>query len=258
MTNETIDTEKALASFGATRSSLTDAQREQLDEQGFLVVQGALAPVELMALRARFDELVAFEGAAAGIEVHQEKGAARLANLVDKDPLFDCCWNHPVQLAAVGHVLGWNELKLFSLNGRAALPGEGLQALHADWREAVPPGSFQVCNSIWMLDDFTAENGATRVVPGSHRWARKPSEAMADPTESYQGETLLLGVAGTCVVFNAHLWHGGTTNNTEQPRRALHAAFVRREHQQQTVQRDHLRPETLERLSAPQRYLLEV
>ena len=59
-------------------------------------------------------------------------------------------------------------------------------------------------------------------------------------------------------MFNGHLWHGGTTNNTDRPRRALHAAFLRREHPQQTVQRDYLRPETIRQLSSSQRYLLDV
>lgn len=252
------DTTTVLAGFGATRSTLTPQQRAQLDEEGYLPLPGALAPDVLEQLRARFDEIVQQEGDRAGIEVSQESGAARLANLVDKDRLFDHCWNHPLQLAAVAHVLGWNELKLFSLNGRAALPGEGHQGLHADWGEAVPAGAYQVCNSIWLLDAFTGENGATRVVPGSHRWGKRPGDVMADPASRHPDEVLLLGQAGTCVVFNAHVWHGGTANTTDKPRRALHGAFVRREHRQQTVQRDYLRPETIQKLTPAQRYLLEV
>jgi ectoine hydroxylase-related dioxygenase (phytanoyl-CoA dioxygenase family) len=81
---------------------------------------------------------------------------------------------------------------------------------------------------------------------------------MADPADRHPDEVLLLGEAGTCVVFNAHLWHGGTANRTDRPRRALHAAFVRREQRQQTVQRDYLRPETLKQLTSSQRYLLDV
>jgi ectoine hydroxylase-related dioxygenase (phytanoyl-CoA dioxygenase family) len=252
------DTSTVLAEFGATRSTLAPAQLRQLDEDGYLALPGALDPDALESVRVRFDDFITSEGERAGIEAGQEPGAARLSNLVDKDRLFDLCWNNPEQLAAVAHVLGWHELKLFSLNGRAALPGEGHQGLHADWGEAVEPGSYQVCNSIWLLDDFTTSNGATRVVPGSHRWAQRPKEAMADPTGPHPDEVLLLGQAGTCVVFNAHLWHGGTTNRTDVPRRALHGAFVRREHPQQTVQRDFLRPETVRQLTAPQRYLLEV
>jgi ectoine hydroxylase-related dioxygenase (phytanoyl-CoA dioxygenase family) len=185
-------------------------------------------------------------------------GTARLADLVDKGPVFDLCWNNPRQLSAVAHVLGWRDFKVFSLNGRAALPGQGHQALHVDWRGAVAPGDYQICNSIWMLDDFTEANGATRVVPGSHRWGRVPAEAMGDPRAPHADQVLVLGQAGTAVIFNSHLWHGGTQNRTDQPRRALHSAYVRRDGPQQTVFRDYLRPATSRRLSPAQRYLLDV
>lgn len=252
------DTTTVLSGFGATRSTLTKEQRDHLDERGYLALPEAVSPEVVELLRARFDEIVEAEGELAGAEVSQEEGAPRLANLVDKDRLFDHCWNNPRQLAAVAHVLGWNEMKLFSLNGRAPLRGHGHQGLHADWGEAVRPGEYQICNSIWLLDAFTEDNGATRVVPGSHRSGQRPGDAMGDPADHHPDEVLLLGDAGTCVVFNAHLWHGGTVNSAGRPRRALHAAFSRREHRQQTVQRDYLRPETIKELTSDQRYLLEV
>lgn len=254
----TRSTERILATFGATTATLDDTQRSRLDRDGYLPLPGILAPEQVEALRRRFGELVDAEGDRAGLEAHQEDGTDRLANLVDKDPLFDLVWNNPVQLAAVAHVLDWNEFKLFSLNGRAALPGVGHQALHQDYGHAVPPGEYQICNSIWLLDDFTEDNGATRVVPGSHRSGRRPADAMADPRDRHPDEVLLLGTAGTCVIFNSHLWHGGTVNRTDRPRRALHGAFTRRHNKQQTVQVDHLRPATLRRLTDAQRYLLEV
>ena len=188
----------------------------------------------------------------------QEAGSDRLANLVDKDPLFDRCWTYPAQLAAVVHVFAGRNFKLHSVNGRSAHPGHGLQALHPDWHEAVQAGDYRVCNSIWMLDAFTQENGATRVVPGSHRWGRVPKEAMTNPRNQHADEVLLLGDPGTCAIFNSHLWHGGTTNRSKAPRRALHGAFVRREHQQQTVQRDYLSPATVSRLTVAERFLLDV
>ena len=249
---------QCLAELGVTELALSAEQKRLLDEEGYLPLPGALDGAALGALHARFDALVTAEGDRAGIEVSQEDGAARLGNLVDKDALFDRCWNHPLQLAAVAHVFGGHEFKLHSVNGRAALPGHGLQALHTDWHEPVKPGEYQVCNSIWMLDAFTPENGATRIVPGSHRWERLPREATTDPREPYPGEIRLLGDAGTCVIFNSHLWHGGTTNTSSRPRRALHGAFVRREQRQQTVQRDFLSPATIARLTNAQRYLLEV
>jgi ectoine hydroxylase-related dioxygenase (phytanoyl-CoA dioxygenase family) len=159
-------------------------------------------------------------------------------------------------LAAVAHVLG--DFTLSSLNSRAALPGSGHQRLHTDWGEPVPAGDYQVCNSIWLIDDFTPGNGPTRLVPGSHRSEQLPGQVMADPWAPYLGEVQLLGQAGTVVVFNAHLWHGGTLNTTRRPRRALHSYFCRRGRKQQLDQRAYLRPETLARLSPAARHILGV
>jgi ectoine hydroxylase-related dioxygenase (phytanoyl-CoA dioxygenase family) len=239
-------------------SLLTKEEGDMLDEQGYLPLPGILNAGDVAALARLFDQLVTDEGDQAGLEAHQEQGADRLANLVDKDPMFDLCWNNPHQLAAISHVLDWQDFKVFSLNGRAALPGQGHQGLHVDWSAAVPPGDYQICNSIWMLDDFTEDNGATRIVPGSHRWGRLPQDDMADPRQPHPDEILVLGSAGTAVIFNSHLWHGGTLNRTSQPRRGLHSAYVRRDKKQQTVFRDYLHPATYERLTPAQRYLLEV
>ena len=161
--------------------------------------------------------------------------------------------------AAVGGglaVFAGNDFKLHSLNTRAALPGSGRQALHTDWAEAVPSDRYQVCNSVWMLDDFTEENGPTRVVPGSHRWGKVPKDAMEDPTADHPNQLLMLGSAGTCVVFNSIC---GTAERriTAIGSAGLTRPVVRRGQAQQTAQRDFLRPETLVRLTPAQRYLVD-
>lgn len=255
---EPVKIEEVLRHFGVASSTLSAEQLDCLDRDGFVALPGLLEPSRVEQVRVRLDQLAAEEGDQAGIEVHQEEGTARLANLIDKDSLFDLVWNNPWQLAAVMHVLGGHPFKLSSLNARAALPGHGHQALHADWGKAVEPGEYQVCNSIWMLDDFTAENGATRVVPGSHRFGKTVGDVMPDRLAAHPDQVLVTGKAGTCVVFNSHLWHGGTVNTTDRPRRAAHGYFVRRQHPQQLVQRDHLSPATLARLTPAQRYLLDV
>ncbi len=247
---------RLLGSFGASPALLSAGERAALDDQGFLAMPGLIDPETVAALVRRFDELVEAEGDQAGLEAHREAGTDRLANLVDKDPLFDLVWNNPRQLSAIAHVLQWQPEKVFSLNGRSALPGQGHQSLHVDWSGAVAAGDYQIANSIWMLDDFTAGNGATRVVPGSHRWGQVPRDALADPAAPHPGEILVTGTAGTCVVFNSHLWHGGTLNRTAAPRRAIHAAFVRRDQRQQTVFADHVHEATRQRLTPAQRYLL--
>jgi ectoine hydroxylase-related dioxygenase (phytanoyl-CoA dioxygenase family) len=68
---------------------------------------------------------------------------------------------------------------------------------------------------------------------------------------------LLLAPAGTVVVFNSHLWHGGTLNRSSRPRRALHAYFTRRSKGQQFDQRKYAQPETLARLGPAARFILD-
>jgi|SRR5581483_4872172 len=256
--SQVLDSRSALAALGASEDVLTDEQRRSLDEDGFLVVPRLLSSDQVGALARRFDELVEEEGEQAGIEVHQEEGADRLSDLVNKDPIFDVVWTDPVQLAAAGHVLGWESVQFSSLNARSARPGYGLQGIHMDGPPAPAVGHYEVCNSLWMLDDFTEENGATRVVPGSHRWRLVPEDVVDDPMAPHPDQVLVTGEAGTLVVFNSHLWHGGTRNNSTAPRRAAHAYYSRRHREQQTVQRDYIRPETMARLTDAHRYLLNL
>jgi len=180
-----------------------------------------------------------------------------LSNLIDKGDVFKVFFSQPKVLAAIAHVLG-NDIKLSSLNSRAALPGKGLQGLHADWHEAVEPGEYQVCNSIWLLDEFTKDNGATRLVAGSHRFGKMPSQDMPDPSAPHPDEELLLAPAGTVVVFNSHTWHGGTLNRTSSPRRAVHSYWTRRGQPQQLDQRKFQSAETKTKFSPPVRHLLDI
>ena len=251
-----MDMATALADLGVTADSVDDSTRERLDRDGFAPLPGILSPRRVAAFRSRITELLAAEGDRAGLEVHQEAGTDRLSDLVNKDAAFDVCFTDSRLLACVAHVLG--DFKLSSLNYRAARPGSGLQALHTEGGPVTDPARFQVCNSIWLLDDFTVDNGATRVVPGSHLSGKTPGDVMTDTRAAHPSEVLVLAPAGTVVVFNSHLWHGGTLNTSSLPRNAMHSYFTRRGNTQQLDQRKYVRPETLERLSPAARFILDV
>lgn len=255
----------ALDRLGVHDELLTDDEKTFLDENGYLPLGIVLSAEQVEAFNARIAELLAAEGEAAGSELtasgnirhRTEQGVDRLSDLVNKDPMFEICFTHPRVLAAVRHVIG-EAFKLSSLNYRAAQPGDGLQALHVDWPEAVEPGAYQVCNSIWLLDDFTEENGATRIVPGSHRWGETPQDALEDPTAPHPDEIQVVAPAGSVVIFNSHTWHGGTRNRTDHPRRAMHAYFCQRDQVQQIDQRTFIRPETRNRLDEAAQFILDV
>ncbi len=76
--------------------------------------------------------------------------------------------------------------------------------------------------------DFTADNGPTRVVPGSHLWGAIPSKALEDTVTPHPKERKLIVPVGTVVIFNAHLWHGATANPERIPRANLTSFWSRR------------------------------
>jgi ectoine hydroxylase-related dioxygenase (phytanoyl-CoA dioxygenase family) len=232
---------------------LSDGQRRSLDEDGYLTLPGLMPPDLLAALRRRIDDLFEAEGANAGSEFKQEPGARRLANLVNKGEIFEHVIVTPLVLECVAQVLG-PRFKLSSLNARSTNPhSDADQPLHADSGAVADDLGYSVCNSVWLLDDFTPENGATRMVPGSHRWRKLPEPAFYAPHPAQQ---LVLGKAGDVVVMNAHMWHGGTANHTAAPRRAMHVYYTRWDQPQQQYQKRWLSAEVQARLSSEARHIL--
>lgn len=195
-----------------------------LDTQGYVVLPARLDAVQLATLRLRYDELIAAEGDRAGTEVHQEGGTKRLAHLVDKGICFDAIWNDPRVLGCVAHILK-RPFRLSSLNGREPLLGCGFQSLHADWGGRLVDEPYHVVNSLWLVDDLTPDNGATRVVPGSHLLPGAITEHV-DPAQPHAREISITAPAGSVVVFNAHTWHGGGMNRSGERRRILYSYYV--------------------------------
>ncbi len=238
---------------------MTELEKLALDRDGYLALENFMSSIPhcgVEALRGRIEELFREEGDRAGCEFKQEPHTRRLANLVDKGEVFERVIAVPAILERVAHVLE-GEFKLSSLNVRSADPlSDWVQPLHADAGAVPDEKGYCVCNTVWMLDDFTRHNGAIRMVPGSHRWGKLPQQVLEDPRAPHPDEVLLTGKAGTVVVMNAHLWHGATANRTPAPRRALHAFYTRWDKPQQQYQKALLRLEVQHRLSPELRKLL--
>jgi ectoine hydroxylase-related dioxygenase (phytanoyl-CoA dioxygenase family) len=235
---------------------MTAAEQQQLDEQGFVVLPCLLPRSFVRELQDKVEELFQKEGENAGCEFRTEPYARRLANLVDKAEVFRQVAAFPEVLPYVEHVLS-PQFKLSSLNARSADPySPEAQPLHCDAGSLPDEKGYCVCNTIWLLDDFTAENGATRIVPGSQRWGKLPQTVLEDPAAPHPDEILVLAPAGSVVVMNTHAWHGGTANRTGAPRRALHSFYCRYDQPQQQYQKRLLRPETQAQITGNLRQLL--
>lgn len=235
---------------------MTEIEKHELDNEGYVALPGFMSAELLQALRHRVEELFELESDRAGAEFKQEPQTRRLANLVNKGGIFERMIVMPEILERVRHILG-PEFKLGSLNARSANPHSDIpQPLHCDLGAIADDRGYWVANTVWMLDDFTPHNGALRLVPGSHRWGQLPQQALKDPLAPHPQEILITGKAGTVVVMNAHLWHGGTANRTAAPRRALHAFYTRRDKPQQQYQKKLLSPEVQARLGPEMRRIL--
>ena len=235
---------------------MTEQERHQLDRDGYVVLRTPWETSCCTRCASAIHELFVEEGERAGSEFRTEEHAHRLANLVDKGEVFRRAIALPAVIDGVRHVIG--PPKLSSLNARSADPhSDAGQPLHVDMAAIPDERGYWVCNTIWMLDDFTPDNGATRVVPGSHKWGTRPQDVLADPdARRIPARSCVTGRAGGVVIMNAHLWHGGTANRTAAPRLAMHAFYCRRDKPQQQYQKQLLRPEVQAALSPELRELL--
>ena len=110
---------------------------------------------------------------------------------------------------------------LNNISARCPLKGNPGQQLHLDSRLA-GVNYCLVANVLWVLDDFTAQNGATRVVPGSHKF-----NSFTEDGKVYEEEILVLAKKGSAIIFNANLWHGGGGNFDGTSRWALALGYAR-------------------------------
>jgi ectoine hydroxylase-related dioxygenase (phytanoyl-CoA dioxygenase family) len=267
-------TREALRELGVTPTTISDAQKKQLDDQGFFIVKNVLSPADTAAMRSEFERIHAAEKDQGGHEVHVEPGARRISNIFNKSTAFDKCLWIPEVLAASAYLLG--EIKVHGANLRDPVKGYGNQDLHVDVPKKFD-GDWWVVNSMIMFDDMTLENGPTRVVPGSHHWASinvpyvnigdwEPLPLSAEDqarvpknlAAPYPGEVLVTAPAGSAIICNSAMWHAGTLKKSDAYRRMLHLTYTRRDLPQQLLQLDHLTKELYDRMSPVQRYLLEI
>jgi ectoine hydroxylase-related dioxygenase (phytanoyl-CoA dioxygenase family) len=181
-----------------------------LDRDGYAVVPSLLSGEDAAAVGSGLRDVL--DRTPTGRNTFEGFSTRRIYALFAKTRAFDALAVHPLLLGVLDHVLG-TSYQLSAPTGIEIGPGEQAQVLHTDdGIYPLPrPHPEVVLNSMWALDDFTESNGATRVVPGSHRWTdRRP----IDPDET----VTVTMPAGSVLLLLGSLWHGGGANRTQRPR----------------------------------------
>ena len=213
---------------------LTNEQEQLFRNQGFIVFKNLLQTSEVEHINAKLQELWKQEGNEAGEEnPYAEAGVRRLANLLDKGTIFKILALHPLLLNAVCSVLG-PEFYLAMLNVRDVLPTAGSQRqnFHCDIEPHHNGGlpdtkGFMSCTAIWMMTSSTVNNGATRLIPGTHLSKQRPENVLGDRTAPHPDEIVVEGCAGDLLIMNGHCWHCGGSNQTSNNRCAILAHYHR-------------------------------
>ena len=228
--------------------------KAHLDEFGYCLLANALTPKQVEALRTRLVEQAAAEKQQ-GL-AYEDGGTDRDSGinqrvwmLINKGEIFHEPLLHKGVHELIEHVLGEQYL-LSCYTANIAKPGGVAMNLHTDqwWmppptrrdRSPLPVGSITrdrrdvddagspsmiapavVVNVMWMLVDFTAENGGTRIVPRSHLTGRHPDKELDKEVEPIAAA----GPAGTAMVFDGRMWHGTGANVSDGPRLGVLSTF---------------------------------
>jgi ectoine hydroxylase-related dioxygenase (phytanoyl-CoA dioxygenase family) len=200
-------------------AGLTISERQQLDRDGYLPLEGIVNFESVVAMRRRLDELLA--------ATPQDHAGTLIVGGLLSEEVFDAAWKHSRVLDAVESLLG-DSYRMTSLSSRGLRPGHGQQALHVDWAIPGDSGAWYACHAICALVEFTRDNGATRVVPGSHRnpWLL---QRVSDLRKPHPAQRQLVGAAGTVFILNIHCAHSAVHNSSDEPRLAVFANFSRRD-----------------------------
>jgi ectoine hydroxylase-related dioxygenase (phytanoyl-CoA dioxygenase family) len=201
-------------------------------DQGYTVVEDALDPELMDAITAAVERVERDGGIVPANNDFEGRDTLRVYNLLAQGGVFEQIPVHPMVLPVIDGVLDDGCL-ISSVSSIAIGPGETPQLIHSDDQVIglERPHKAIVCNSMWALTDFTEANGATRLVPGSHRWDHGP-----DPTAKIDTIPATM-TRGSVLIWHGSLWHGGGANTTDQIRVGMAmnycAGFIRQQENQQ-------------------------
>jgi len=225
---------------------------QDLRDVGFVVIPGPIAPDRLAHLVGAYDAAIA---AASPDDVKVGSTSTRVRDFVNRGSEFDELYIYQPVLEACRRILG-QPFRLSTMHARTVRPRSQAQALHVDFERDCE--GWTMIGFIFMVDEFRRDNGATRFIPGSHNWSTVPDELKHDPRPDDENQIVACGPAGSLIVFNGSVWHGHMANSSDEPRRSIQGAYIRREAPSGENLPERMRPDTLARVGSLAKYVLAV
>jgi len=221
---------------------------KELHEVGYVMIPGPVAPHRLKEFAQAYDEAVLD---AASVDVSIGSTTTRVNDFVNRGPEFDELYVYKPVLEACSSVIR-RPFKLSTLHARTLHPYTPAQNLHVDFKRA--EDGWPMIGFILMVDEFREDNGATRFVPGSHKWTSNPDE---NPATEFD-DVAVCAPAGSVIIYNGSVWHGHGANYTGEPRRSIQGSYIRRDAEAAVNQAECIRPETLGRISELAKHVLAI
>jgi hypothetical protein len=228
---------------------------QDLLDIGFVVIPGSVKSDAVTRLKTAYDSVFL---SASPDDIRIGSTSTRVNDFVNRGEAAEFDWLYIYQplLEACCRVIG-QPFKLSSMHARTLHPNVPAQKLHRDFKP--DEEEFPLVSFILMVDEFRTDNGATRFVPGSHKWSGNPNKLSNDALAEYEKQIqTACGQAGSMIIFNGSVWHGYSANMTNRPRRSIQGAFIPRDEQEATNFSSRMHPETLARISPLSKYLLAV
>jgi ectoine hydroxylase-related dioxygenase (phytanoyl-CoA dioxygenase family) len=207
------------------KASDLEAIRRELDEVGYCVIVDVLSAEDLESVGTALNRAATADDTAGVALRYGPNGSnQRLWALLNRGDEFVRLATHPLALAIVRSGLG-KDIQLSNLSANITGPGgdREIGRLHTDQGFLPEPWPYQLATNVaFFLDDFTEENGATLVVPGSHKLLERPDHALAP-----SAPVRLTGSAGSMAVWDGRLHHATGLNRTANViRRGIFATYI--------------------------------
>lgn len=211
---------------------------EQFDEQGYVLFDKVLGDEQIKEIR---DALAPWlEQNIEGRNVFEGVKSNRIYAMLNKSPRFADLITHPLLLPFVEAELGGSCL-LSACIAIQLNPGETVQPWHFDDAHLqIPrPRAAYGVSAFWAIDKTDENNGATEIIPGSHKWPGESIKGALQTPDLEQGTTVaeqeaegdhedaikVLMEPGSLMIAKGTLWHRGGANNSDKPRLIITPQF---------------------------------